>query len=100
MAIHNWMYGLGYPEITSQYKSLVMTDDGTQDPKRGFSDGTLRILNSNYRDVALVKFKDLFPVALTSIDFDATVTDITYFTAEATFKYTVYNILNPEGNPL
>jgi hypothetical protein len=100
MAIHNWMYGLGYPEVTSQYKSLVMTDDGTQDPKRGFSDGTLRILNSNYRDVALVKFKDLFPIALTSIDFDATVTDITYFTAEATFKYTVYNILNPEGNPL
>ena len=100
MKIHNWIYGLGYPETTAQYKSLIMNDDGIEDPKRGFSDGTLRILDSNFGDVALIIFKDLFPVQLTSIEFDATLSDLPYFTAEATFKYTVYNILNPEGKPL
>jgi len=34
------------------------------------------------------------------LDFDSTVTDIQYFTAEATFKYTVYNIVDTSGNLL
>jgi len=29
---------------------------------------------------------------LTSLDFDATNTDVQYFTAEATFRYTIYNL--------
>jgi len=29
---------------------------------------------------------------LTSLDFDATNTDIQYFTAQATFKYTLYKL--------
>jgi hypothetical protein len=77
----------------------VATPDG-QDPKKAFSDGTLRILNSNYRDVALIKFKDLFPYALSSLEFEAGDTDYNFFTAEASFKYTVYNILDKNNNPL
>ena len=42
--------------------------------------------------VAKVKFLDLFPTSLSSLDFDATPTDIQYFTAQASFKYTVYTI--------
>ena len=60
--------------------------------RKNYADGTLRILNSNYREVAKVKFNDLFPTSLTSLDFDATNTDVQYFTAEATFKYTIYNL--------
>ncbi len=33
-------------------------------------------------------------------EFDATQTDIQYFTADVAFKYTVYNILGPDGKPL
>ena len=51
-------------------------------------------------DVAVVRFKDLFPISLSSLEFEAGDTDINYFTAEATFKYTVYDILGPDGNPL
>ena len=65
-----------------------------------FCDGTLHILNSNYRDIAMVKFQDLFPVALTSLQFNATENDINYFTAEVSFKYTIYNIVDPDGEPL
>lgn len=100
MAIHNWITGLGYPESTSQYKDLTTTTEGLRDSKQAFSDGSLLILNSNFRQIADVKFKDLFPISLSSLDFDATQTDINYFTAEVTFKYTIYNILDSSGNPL
>ena len=96
MAIHNWLTGLGFPEVASQYENFI-TQNEVEDPKNAFCDGTLRILNSNYRDVVLVKFKDLYPISLTPLEFEAQETDINYFTAEATFKYTVYNILKPDG---
>ena len=98
MKIHNWMSGLGYPDSTKEFKDL------TTDPNTGgraldqqFSDGSLHILNSTFRDVAIVKFRDLFPVYLTSLEFEASDTDIQYFTAEVTFKYTIYDIVGPDG---
>ena len=97
MKIHNWMKGLGYPETTKEYKDLTTNVDGLRDSKEAFSDGSLHILNSNYRDIAIVKFNDLFPIGLTSLEFEATDTDVNYFTAEVVFKYTVYNIVGPDG---
>ena len=93
MAIHNWLLGLGFPETTEQYKDLL-TDNGTQpsDPKKAFSDGSLYILDSNYNTTSIVKFKDLFPISLSALEFDSTQTDIQYFTAEVFFKYTIYII--------
>jgi hypothetical protein len=92
MAIHNWLTGLGFPETTQQYADLVEGLDGEIDPKKAFSDGTLYILDSNFNTNATVKFKDLFPYSLSSLEFDSTLTDVQYFTASASFKYTVYNI--------
>jgi len=97
MAIHNWITGLGFPETPLEYQELTTNDEGIRDPKEAFSDGSLHILNSNYKDTAIVKFNDLFPVSLSSLDFEATNTDIQYFTADATFKYTIYNIFAPDG---
>ena len=97
MAIHNWMTGLGFPETTQDFKDLTTNDDGQRDFEEQFSDGNLQILNSNFRPVANVKFFNLFPISLTSLDFDATEPDVQYFTAEASFKYTVYNILGTDG---
>ena len=93
MAVHNWLTGLGFPESTEQFKNLTTNTNGVRDSSEQFSDGSLHILNSNFRDVAIVKFTDLFPTYLTSLDFEATDTDVNYFTAEVSFKYTVYNVL-------
>ena len=92
ISVYTWLKGLGFPESTKEFKELTTDKDGQRDPKEAFCDGTLRILNSNYREVAKVKFIDLFPTSLTSLEFDATNTDIQFFTAEATFKYTIYNL--------
>ena len=97
MAVHNWLKGVGFPETPQQFKDQTTDKDGLRDEKEVFSDGSLHILNSNFQDVAIVKFNDLFPVALTSLEFDATETDINYFTAEATMRYTVYNIFDTDA---
>jgi hypothetical protein len=92
MAIHNWLTGLGFPETTQQYVELITNDDQEKDPLEAFSDASLFVLDSNFNTSLVVNFKDLFPISLSSLEFDSTLTDIQYFTAEATFKYTVYNI--------
>ena len=97
MAMHNWLKGIGFPETPQQFKDQTTDKDGLRDEKEVFSDGSLHILNSNFKDVAIVRFNDLFPVGLTSLEFDATETDINYFTAEATMRYTVYNIFDTDG---
>ena len=92
ISIYTWLRGLRFPESTKQIRDITTEVDGQRDPKEAFCDGTLRILNSNYREVAKVQFNDLFPISLTSLDFDATNTDVQFFTAEATFKYTLYKL--------
>ena len=101
MVIHNWMYGLGSPDSLEQFKDLVKDPEtGSKDELLQYCDGTLHILNSNYRNIAMVKFLDLFPVSLTPLQFTASEDDVNYFTAEASFRYTYYSILDPKGDPL
>ena len=100
MLVHNWITGLGFPETTQQFKDLTTNEEGNRDLLQAFSDGSLYILESNYNTNAIVKFKDLFPVSLSSLEFKTTDTDINYFTAEVSFKYTIYNILDKNNNPL
>ena len=105
LAIHKWITGLGYPESLGQYSQLKKDDNRTDrrvsdaaDPRYfEFSDATLQVLNSNYKPSVLINFKDAFPTSLSTLDFDVTTRDYNYFTAEVTFKYTIYNITDPNG---
>ena len=106
LAIHKWITGLGYPASIGQFSQLKKDDLRTDasvsddaDPRYfEFSDATLQILNSNYKPSVLVNFKDAFPIALSTLEFDVSNRDYSYFTAEVTFKYTIYNITDPSGN--
>ena len=100
MVVHNWLTGLGFPESYQEFKTLTTDPEQQKDDKLQFCDGSLHILNSNLRDIAIVKFQDLFPVSLSGLEFRATDDDINYFTAQATFKYMMYNILDVNGDPL
>ena len=103
MEIQNWMRGLGFPESLAEFNDLKneailgpmgkSTDDV-------YSDGTLQILSSNLIPKFQVVFNDLFPYSLSTVTFDATDTDIEYFTAEVSFKYTLYTLTDLEGKPL
>jgi len=104
MEIQNWIRGLGYPERLSQYADLEKQNSYgekyTQQASNVYSDGTLMVLNSNSVSNFQIQFKDLFPYTLSTLNFDATQTDINYFTADVSFKYTVYDIVDLNGNPL
>ena len=108
LSIYNWMTGLGYPENAGQFRQLKKDDLRTDasvsddaDPRYfEFSDATLQILSSNYKPSVLVNFKDAFPTTLSTLDFDVTTRDYNYFTAEVSFKYTIFNITDPSGNRL
>jgi hypothetical protein len=100
MIIHNWITAFGGSGSLAEYGTLITDENGTKNPLKGFSDGSLYVLNSNYGSTAVVKFKDLFPISLSSLDFDSTLTDINYFTAEVIFKYTIYDILGTDNKPL
>ena len=90
---------------TQEFRDL---DAGGQIPKQNYgqkmqdiySDGTLQIQSSNYVAKFNVNFKDLWPYSLTTLNFDATDTDIEYFTADVSFKYTTYNLTDLANKPL
>ena len=44
--------------------------------------------------MAYVRFTDMFPVSLSTLEFTADENDYTYFTATVTFKYLLYEILD------
>lgn len=104
LEIHNWIKGLGYPEslneIYSLQKQKSYSNVTVNDKMNIYSDGTLTILGSSFQPNFKIKFSDLWPYSLTTLNFDATDTDIQYFTAEVIFKYTIYNITDLSGNPL
>jgi hypothetical protein len=57
-----------------------------------YSAAQLHILTSNMNTNHIIDYENIFPTSLSSIDFDASVSDIDYFTADITFKYTKYTI--------
>ena len=96
MEIQNWIRGLGYPESMQEFSNLeneaVLPGNFGRAGDNIYSDGTLQILSSNLVAKFNVNFKDMFPYSLSTITFDATDTDIEYFTADVSFKYTIYNL--------
>ena len=106
MEIQNWIRGLGYPETLKQFDKLEEQDylfGAARFSNRGdqiYSDGTLQILSSNLVPKFQVVFDDLFPYSLSTMSFDATDTDIEYFTADVSFKYTIYKLTDLEGKSL
>lgn len=101
MEIQNWIRGLGFPESLNEIYKLQESETSNQVSMQNiYSDGTLIVLTSNNNLNFQIVFRDMFPYRLTSLQFDATNQDVEYFTAEVSFKYTMYNIVDKRGFPL
>ena len=105
MEIQNWIRGLGFPEKLQEFadlekESILGVSKFKQSGDDIYSDGTLQILSNSLVPKFQVVFNDLFPYSLSTISFDATDTDIEYFTADVAFKYTIYNLTDLENNLL
>jgi hypothetical protein len=74
MEIFDWMVGLGYPDGLGTYR-------------RKFIDGSVLILNSNQKLLKNIRFTNMFPVTLSDLTFDSTLTEVQYATATASFRF-------------
>ncbi len=104
MEIQNWIRGLGYPESLQEIYDLQNMSDKFDQPYKSqmnlYSDGSLIVLTSSQNANFKVNFKDMWPYDISSLQFDATDTDIQYLTADVSFKYTIYNITDVNDNKL
>ena len=108
--IHGWMTGLGFPKDTSQFRSLqgasadrypTTSDVGlnkelgsikkaVQDDGGLYSDATLFVLSSKNNANLEIRFRDIYPISLSGLDYNQQETDIQYLTASVTFAYKIY----------
>jgi hypothetical protein len=104
LEIQNWMRGLGYPESLEQIYDLQSDNEKFEQPSKSqmnlYSDGTLLVLNSNQNLNFQIVFRSMFPYKLSTLQFDATIPEIEYLSAEVSFKYMMYNIVDKNGQYL
>lgn len=102
LEIQNWIRGIGFPESLKQIYDWQCTNESFESPINSdmnlYSDGTLLIKNSNNNTNFQVVFRRMFPFYLSELQFDSTNTDETFLTANASFKYMMYNIRGKYGN--
>jgi len=97
--ISNWLTGLNNPKeqaTLDKYTATVEEKGSSSQFMKTMSDARLLVLNSNYNSIATINFYNIFPTSLTRLEFDASATDINYFTAEVNFRYTIYEITDKE----
>ena len=109
--VQDWMRGTAFPVDHKEYLDLLRTgrDKSPQSiPSRVsieagktgnapndapiYSDGILTILSSKNNPIAEVRFRDLYPVSLSGIDFTQDATDVTYLESTFTMGYAYYEI--------
>ena len=81
--IHKWIrkYGLSDERLIPGESDL-------------YSNARLFILTSHSNINHIVEFTNMFPISLSGVPFDATVGDVEYFSADVTFKYEKYELLD------
>jgi len=83
--IFNWMIAMGHPDSLTDsatiYSAPAMSGNGV------YSDLSLAILTNGMRGNKMFNFSDAFPINLSDITFDSTLSDVEYVTATATFAY-------------
>ena len=94
-AIYFWMIGLGYPEghqVYQRYMNAAVNQNQPNELAKGYSDGTLTILDSSNSPKQAFTFVDMFPINLTGLRFDASNSDSPIAMASVTFAYSYYYI--------
>lgn len=94
-SIYFWMIGLGYPEghdIYTKYLLDMKNQNDYSELSKGFSDGTLTLLDSSNNPKQIFTFVDMFPINLSGFNFESTGGDTQPAVATATFAYSYYKI--------
>jgi hypothetical protein len=108
--MHGWLTGVGFPRDRQQYTNIldankdrfptIGKDSKATDPGKVvsgatpigpiFSDATLNILTSKNNANIEVRFRDVFPVSLSGLNFNQQAGDVEYLSATVSFQYNIY----------
>ena len=112
--IHGWLTGLGFPRSHDQFETFInagsdrfptsnataksreagKVNDKGFDVGAQYSDATLTILSSKNNPILEVRFRDLYPTALSGLSYDQQAGDTSYLTGDVTFSYQIYEFAN------
>ena len=112
LSLHEWMVGIGFPKARKQFSDFKTNKSNTPISARSsastssdigdvqqsspnnalFSDATLTILSNKNNPIVNVLFRDLYPVAMSALDYNQAATDVEYLTASVDFAYQIYEI--------
>ena len=103
--LHQWISRLGFAESHTEYANLLASGNPAQVtpsttskvsaplPEQGiYSDATLTILNSKNIPKTEIRFKNIYPTSISSLDYSVSGTDVNYITCNASFNYLGYTI--------
>ena len=109
--IHDWILGLGFPSNNQQFQDLqsagadrfpgssrstAATGTSTPQPLNEggiYSDAILTVLNSKNIAKTEIRFQNVYPTSLGSLNYDVRQTDIDYLNASVSFNYMNYDIV-------
>lgn len=90
--IHDWIRGISFPESFDEYKNLNrLSPVSMQSNQPQYSDATVTLLTGLNNAKIRVVYTDVFPVSLSSINFDTQVSADTIMTARASFRFSRYD---------
>lgn len=101
LELYRWLVALGFPKDYNQFGAYVKNRPSAfpfkvnnlgRSEVLAYSDATLTILDSTNVPKVNIIFKDIFPVSLEALDFDIASASVEYFTAIASFKYTLFEV--------
>jgi hypothetical protein len=100
-SIFEWITAIGHPTSLDQYNSFHQEESirlqSRYNPRNHssmFSDGVLEILTNNSTNGNnKVHFSDMFPISLSALPFETTVTDIIYLKARVEFKFSGFEFI-------
>ena len=108
--IHDWILGLGFPSNNQQFQDLqsagadrfpgssrstAATGTSTPQPLNEggiYSDAILTVLNSKNIAKTEIRFQNVYPTSLGSLNYDVRQTDVDYLSASVSFNYMNYDL--------
>lgn len=87
LEMYNWLVQLGFPESFEQYTLSYNAGGGGTSESLVFTDATLTVLTNTMNPNYDIKFRDMYPLSLSELQFDSKDQDVDYVEATVTFAY-------------
>jgi hypothetical protein len=88
LEVYNWLVGITAPTNPREFRTK----------KTEYVDGHLNIYSSHNNNILTVNYINMFPTALTGIQFNTTDNESRIITAQVSFMYESYNIVTAWGS--